>query len=235
MTVTVTARCHPALEPILPKPILARSGLPDWLKTMPAETPSDTLGGAMIRTVKQCPPFLDAMGAGLLMPLACDLIMDDGEFSWDWNPPPMPDQLTSRAPVGVHVPEQLAGSPLEDGHFAIKFMNFWTLSVPPGWSLLFTHPMNRDDLPFRTLSGIVDCDRFSDGLVHFPALWRDPDFSGTLPAGTPVAQVFPFERHALELDTGIQSEDQMSATRSVQEALQVAPGIYRKTYRSGGA
>ncbi len=232
MSITITARCHPALEPILPKPVLAKSGLPDWLKAMPSEAPSDTLGGATVRTVKHCPPFLDAMGAGLLMPLACDLIMANGELSWDWDPPPMPDQLTSRAPIGVHVPEQLSGSPLEDGHFAIKFMNFWALSVPEGWSLLFTHPLNRDDLPFRTLSGIVDCDRFGAGLVHFPAVWTDLAFTGALPVGTPISQIIPFQRNVLSVDIDVMSEDEMAATRAVQEALQAEPGVYRKNYRT---
>lgn len=232
-SITITARCHPALEPILPKPVLAKTGLPDWLKAMPSEAKSETLGGAAVRTVKHCPPFLDAIGTGLLMPLACDLTMSDGDLSWDWSPPAMPDQLISRAPIGVHVPDQLAGSPLADGRFAVKFMNFWTLSVPKGWSILFTHPLNRDDLPFRTLSGLVDCDRFGDGLVHFPAQWTDPDFQGTLPAGTPVAQAIPFERNALTLDIGTMSEQEQAATRAVQEALQTEPGVYRKSHRAG--
>lgn len=235
MTVTMTARCHPALEPILPKPVPARSGLPDWLKAMPSEAASETLGGAGVRTVKHCPPFLDAMGAGILIPLACDLTMADGNLSWDWSPPPMPDQLMSRAPIGVHVPEQLADSPLDDGRFVVKFMNFWTLSVPEGWSILFTHPLNRDDLPFRTLSGIVDCDRFGAGLVHFPALWTDPGFRGTLPAGTPVAQAIPFQRNDVALVIEVMDEAEQAATRSVQEALQAEPGVYRKTYRAGRA
>ena len=233
MSVTITARCHPALAPILPKPMAARSGLPDWLKAMSPEAASATLGGAMVRTVKHCPPFLDAMGAGILMPLACDLTMAGGELSWDWSPPPLPDQLTGRAPIGVHVPEQLADSPLESGRFAVKFMNFWTLSAPEGWSILFTHPLNRDDLPFRTLSGIVDCDRFGAGLVHFPAVWADPGFAGTLPAGTPVAQAIPIPRRGPDLVVETMSEDQQTATRSVQEALQAEPGVYRKRYRAG--
>ena len=147
----------------------------------------------------------------------------------------MPDQLTSRAPIGVHVPEQLAGSPMEDGRFAIKFMNFWTLSVAEGWSLLFTHPLNREDLPFRTLSGIVDCDRFGAGLVHFPAVLTDPAFTGSLPAGTSISQVIPIKRNTLSLDVNSMSEEEKAATRTVQEALQSEPGVYRKTYRAGSS
>ena len=105
--------------------------------------------------------------------------------------------------------------------------------MPEGWSVLFTHPLNRDDLPFRTLSGIVDCDRFGDGLVHFPAVWTDAEYEGTLPADTPVAQAIPFQRNKLSLDLDVMSEVEQAATRAVQEALQAEPGVYRKSYRVG--
>jgi len=151
--ITLTARCHPALEPILPKPVLAADALPDWLRTMPSEVDSETLGGAPIRTLKHCPPLIDALGLGLLMPLAADLTVRAGEVSWHWDPPPLPADLLTRAPIGLHVPEQAAGTPLPVAGFIIKFTNFWTLEAPEGWSILFTHPLNREDLPFRTLAG----------------------------------------------------------------------------------
>ncbi|MCG8461128.1 MAG: hypothetical protein MI919_32995, partial [Holophagales bacterium] len=85
--------------------------------------------------------------------------------------------------------EQAAGSPLSDADTVIvKFNNFWTIECPSGWSLLVTHPVNREDLPFRTLTGLVDADRYGDAFIHFPARWSDPDFTGLLPRGTPVAQ-----------------------------------------------
>ena len=54
---------------------------------------------------------------------------------------------------------------------AIKFNSFWTIELEPGWSLFATHPVNRDDLPFRLISGLVDADRFHDGGINFPAIW----------------------------------------------------------------
>ena len=37
-------------------------------------------------TLKKCPPVIDAMTYGFLMPLAADLKLENGEFSWqtDW-------------------------------------------------------------------------------------------------------------------------------------------------------
>src|SRR5258707_12120938 len=58
-------------------------------------------------------------------------------------------------------------------------------------SLLFTHPVNRSDLPFTALTGLVACDTFFDTPLHFPAYWHDADFNGVLPKGTPVVQCLP--------------------------------------------
>ena len=78
----------------------------------------------------------------------------------------------------------------------IKFHNLWTIEAPEGYSVLFTHPANRFDLPFTTLTGLVDCDRYHDNWIHFPAHWHDTNFSGVLPKGTPVAQCMPVKRES---------------------------------------
>ena len=156
-----------------------------------------------------------------------------GEIAWDWDPPVITDAPITRAPVGVHVPEQATGVPLglPEGQLVLKFTNYWTLSAPEGWQLLFTHPLNRADLPFLTLTGLVSADRFTDGYVHFPALWTDPAFEGTLPAGTPVAQVIAVPRDLPGLTVETMDEAQVAASRAVQEALQAEPGVYRKRFR----
>lgn len=226
----IRARCHPALAPILPKP--APATLPDWLKTMPSEVPAPSLGGEAVRTFKHCPPILDALSTGLLIPLACDVTVKDSALHWEWEPPILEDAQITRAPLGLHVPEQATGAPFTLAvNAVVKFMNFWTLSVPDGFCLLFTHPLNREDLPFRSLSGIVDCDRFGDGYVHFPALWTDPGFEGTLPMGTPVAQVFAIPRDGQTVDIGVMSDDEIARNRAVQTDLAEQRGVYRKRFR----
>ena len=70
-------RCDPALAEHLPRPAPARGGLPDWLRQMPAKAHSD-IHGRDIRTVKQCPPFVDAMAYGVLIPLPCDVSVERG-------------------------------------------------------------------------------------------------------------------------------------------------------------
>jgi len=228
----IRARCHPALAGLLPEPTPAARALPDWFRAMPSDVAAPSLGGEAVRTFKHCPPMIDAMSAGIIMPLVTDLVIADNQVSWDWDPPILDDARISRAPVGLHVPEQTTGAPFKTASNAvIKFLNFWTLEAPKGWSLLFTHPINREDLPFRTLTGLVDCDLFTDGYVHFPAIWTDADFSGVLPRGTPVAQVIPVPRDAPTLEIGQMSPDQIARNRATQEALSSDRGVYRKRFR----
>jgi len=74
-----------------------------------------------------------------------------------------------------------------------NFTILWTIEAPEGYALLFTHPVNRFGLPFTTLTGLVDCDRYYDTWIHFPARWNDVNFSGVLPKGTPIAQRFQMD------------------------------------------
>jgi hypothetical protein len=77
---TITFRCPPELESILPRPIPAVLGLPDWFKTMPQKAFSTVLGTEQM-TVKKCPPFIDAMTFGFLIPLIADLRAENGMLS----------------------------------------------------------------------------------------------------------------------------------------------------------
>jgi len=228
----VTFRCPPELFEFLPRPVAAKDGLPDWLRTMPGEALVADLGGE-IRTLKHCPPLIDAMRAGFLMPLAADVRVENGAFSWGWDLPATALGRTTRSPLSFHHAEQAEGSPLHDPErVLLKFNSFWTIALEPGWSLLVMHPANRTDLPFETLTGLVDADLYGDGLIHFPARWRDPHFEGLLPRGTAVAQCLPVRRAALEL--GFEPLAGAAAERfaAVKDALAAEPGVYRKRYRA---
>ena len=228
----VTFRCLPELEPILPKPLPAKRGLPDWLKRMPLEAHAEVFDGE-VKTVKRCPPFLDAMSAGFLVLLPCDIRFEDGCLEWDWRelPASLP-RHTPRSPLTFHVAAQLATTPLylEDS-LAIKFMNLWTMQTEPGYSLLITHPLNRLDLPFRSLTGLVDTDRYKDNYVHFPAVWTDPDFTGVLPKGTPVAQCLPVKRSELEIAFEPLDEAASARLGQTQQEVVTPEGAYRKQFR----
>ena len=229
----ITFRCDPALIDLLPRPVPAKAALPQWLRRMAprAESP---LHQRSIRTVKQCPPFVDAMAHGFMILLPCDIHVRGGQFTWDWPLPPLALADHPRAPLSFHVPQQFAGAPFARGqNVALKFNGFWTIELPEGWSLMAVHPLNRDDLPFRLLSGVVDADRFVDIGINFPAMWIDDAFDGVLPRGTPIAQCFPVPR-----DTPALVCEPMSAAHLQRYAelgndiLGGPPGTYRRRFRS---
>src|ERR1700675_2195875 len=110
---TLTFRCPMELEGLLPPPVPAARGLPSWIKEMPPQA----FNAVLFRehdTVKRCPPFLDAMTAGFLIPLICDVRVENGEFSWDNHPPPGGAVSFARSPIGFHDAGQVTGTPLFD-------------------------------------------------------------------------------------------------------------------------
>jgi hypothetical protein len=228
----LTFRCPPELEGWLPEPIPASQGLPAWLKTMPAQA-FNAVAGAEEDTVKRCPPFIDAMASGYLIPLMCDVVVRDGQLSWDIDLPAGEVASFPRSPLGLHDPSQVTGTPLfEPDQVPIKFHNLWTIEAPDGYAVLFTHPFNRFDLPFTTLTGLVDCDRYHDAWVHFPALWRDAGFSGVLARGTPIAQCVPVRREAWSAQTAPMSRDEAQRTHEAIAAIAREKGVYRRKFRA---
>lgn len=227
----VTFRCPPELRDILPRPVPANTALPDWLKAMPMHAFDADLGFDVM-TVKKCPPFVDAMTHGWLMPLPCDVGVADGRFDWDWELPPTLTGRHSRAPMTLHQNSQATGTPLFDADTVlVKFNSFWTMAPPPGWSLLCTHPINRPELPFTTLTGLVDAEVYADNFVNFVARWHDPDFTGVLAKGTPVAQYIPVRREGLDYAFDTLDGDAADRFRALRADVDSAPGRYRKARR----
>lgn len=227
----ITFRCDPALIDLLPRPVPAKAALPDWLREMAPRVPSAVHGRA-IRTVKQCPPFVDAMVHGFMVLLPCDVTVEKGRFSWDWALPALTLSGHPRAPLSFHVREQIAGSPLAHGaRSAIKFNSFWTIELEPDWSLMCVHPVNRDDLPFRLVTGLVDADGFNDVGINFPAVWTDPGFVGVLPRGTPIAQCYPVPRAPPTLSWEPMTTGQVERYDTLAAKIMAGPGVYRKFYR----
>ncbi|MDA9435876.1 hypothetical protein [Bradyrhizobium sp. CCBAU 51627] len=228
---TIKFRCPQALEGLLPIPVPASLGLPGWLKAMPTKAFS-ALNLQEEQTVKRCPPFVDAMTNGFLIPLICDLRVEDGQITWD-NDLPTGEINFPRSPISFHDPGQVTGTPLfDDDRFVVKFHNLWTIEAPAGYALYFTHPINRFDLPFTTLSGLVDCDRYVDNWIHFPANWHDTNFHGVLPKGTPIAQCIPVRRESWTSEVSAFTAEDTRRMHELQDALRREPDLYRRQFRA---
>lgn len=229
---TLKFRCPAELEGKLPPPVPASLGIPDWLKAMPAQAFS-AVSMRDEETVKRCPPFIDAMTSGFLIPLICDLKVDNGSITWESDLPPGGAIEFPRSPIGFHDVSQVLGSPLfEPDRLVIKFHNLWSIEAPAGYSLLFTHPLNRFDLPFTTLSGIIDCDRYHDSRIHFPAHWHDVNFTGVLPRGTPIAQCIPVKRDNWVAATASFTAEEAQRFHETTKAISEEPGFYRRNFRA---
>jgi hypothetical protein len=178
-----------------PQPRPSTALLPTWYKSIPQffneEKELRVIPGTQMvnATVKRCTPFLDAMTAGYTVTLPDDVQVQRGEDGlqrlW-WR--------TQANIITEHGPEQYPGFPIPTTHgpTIFKWANEWSIATPPGYSLYCTHPANRYDLPFLTISGFVDTDKYPLA-IQFPFLIRK-DFEGIIERGTPVAQLIPVKR-----------------------------------------
>jgi hypothetical protein len=162
----------------------------------------------------------------------CDVTVNNGEFTWKNDLPSKCDVPFVRSPIGFHDPSQVTGTPLaQDDRFLIKFHNLWTIQAPEGYALLVTHPVNRCDLPFTTLTGLVDCDRYYDNWIHFPAQWHNDRFEGVLKRGTPIAQIIPVRRDTWTSSVTVFTKQEAQRVHDLTTAIDAKEGIYRSRFR----
>jgi hypothetical protein len=188
-----------------PKP--ASQAIPDWYKNMAVhmdgekeDALSKTGVASSNLTLKGCSPFLDALTSGYIFELPFDI-----EFRKDSQKGINIRWATNINLIGQHGPDQAPGlpEPFNGMPGLLKWRPGWRVVTPPGYSCLFTHPINRHDLPFRTFSGVVDTDMYKLG-VEFPFQLLDSinEDIFILEKGTPICQVIPFKRE--DWDSSIQ-------------------------------
>ena len=196
-----------------PKP--SSKFIPDWWKKQELETnvddPFDNL------SFKACVPFLDSLTTGYMAYTNQDIIvsLQDGKPFLQWQTTPVP--LTYRSvrqnlpiPAGHH-----------DHHFAWRIS--FGFQLPKGYSLIITHPFNRFDLPFTTVSGIVDEGIPWSGNFTF---WIKENFTGIIPKGTPIAQMIPFKSENWKSE---RAEYLMEHAKKIQhEKITIISGYYKK-------
>ena len=159
----------------VPKP--ASKLIPEWYKNTERVQEG-------VETLKTCMPFLDAITSGYNIVLGADVYFQDGEIQ----------DISKLTMVSLHYKDQIGQFTVPEEYYdqPFKWNNFFIIETPKGYSSIICHPINRLDLPFYTLSGVVETDMFP-APVNFPFFIKK-NFTGVIPEGTPIAQVIPFKR-----------------------------------------
>ena len=212
--------CSPYQEGI-PKPVPASKMVPTWWKDMVRHIPehpnlihdNGAIPGANIppqETVKACVPVLDTLRTGYIIPLWTELIFaypdhNPNELLISWNHQGLSSRDIDSFREGNNPRQQIepksfkaaAGMPIynraiENGVVNMFTLNSpWSIKTPPGYSCLFTAPLN-NDLPFDYVNGIVNTDTYSVAVNWNFMMKRK--WEGTLRVGTPMMQIIPFKR-----------------------------------------
>jgi hypothetical protein len=166
--------------------------IPNWYKKIVSsykKSPQFSLDGKLLNTnLKMCMPFLDALTSGYIQKTWCDIYIEKDNDNVNFTYASTPSIINIRKDKVVET--------YKDEFYLIEFVWYiqYVPKLPKGYSALICHPLNRMDLPFYTLSGIVDYDMYHhvpNGNLPF---YIKKDFEGLIPKGTPMYQIIPFKR-----------------------------------------
>jgi hypothetical protein len=187
---------------LLNPPSPASNNIPKWFKDQNvfSNNTTDYLKatkmGNNIFTYKLCVPITDTITSGYTIVLPADVLVTNIGSDNDYRP--MLNWNVSFPVADIQPSEALANYPVPTG-FSSTFYRWnhdWNINTPKGYSSFFMHPLHRHDLPFFTISGIVDTDMFPNKL-HLPFFIKN-GFEGIIKEGTPIAQFLPFKRDSWE-------------------------------------
>ena len=202
----------------------AKNHVPEWYKKIPKWENNEifTIENGFQPTIKQCMPFLDCLTNGYMIVLSHDIYVknNNGLPYLSWKKSEIPPTWRSNVADNNLVPFN---------HYPLEYL--WhpnvAITLPLGYSMLFTHPLNRHDLPFTTLSGIIDggLALASNGNIPF---YIKKDFEGLIPQGTPIVQIIPFLQQdwTSKKINGLLKKGQQHDYKSIS----VISGWYKKTF-----
>jgi len=198
--------------------------IPDWYKKIPVYLEDNEKS----LTVKRCMPFFDSLSLGYHMILAQDVyfVVNENEILFKSELVPNSSDMAI-----FKRDKNLTGDMVSPrGYAKIDFtwLTQVSLGLPEGYSALFTHPLNRFDLPFITLSGVVDGEiELSNGNIPF---YIEENFEGIIKKGTPIIQIIPFKREnfSLERKDGMYNS---SKNVAIREKTEEEAYPYRKKFR----
>jgi hypothetical protein len=218
-----------------PTPYPANKDVPDWYKAMPVEVEAE---GVTEGSVKNCPPFLEALTCGYIVPLADDMAITldkDGRL-YGQSPSFRDDTIVPRSShmFQAHKPVQVKGSPMENFPI-LKIFNPWLIRTSPGYSTLFMAPLNRFQMSLYPLAGLVETDAFYREVSFTSVLTIARGTTVKFPRGMPFVQAIPIKRD--EFQSGVVPLDAIEYKDVVHNSLASNKDYYkhlfwkRKSYR----
>ena len=220
------------------KPTPARMGVADWWKDMDRynyDIESEITARFPHRdfsTARSCPALNDAFNFGYILYNPLDAYIDaTEEDSISWYVPEINLSVMDsddQSYIGIHLQKQFK-TLKNDSSFhkhALKLNTFFGIRTESGYSSWITHPIGRNDLPFRMLDGIIDTDKH---VARFPyGFFIKKGFKGVIKAGTPLIQVIPFRREDF-ISEIVDSDHERARSESISINL-LFTNFYRKFY-----
>lgn len=224
----------------VPQPVPAISMIPQWYKDAEVFVNKETMGldipDPSLRApgIKSCMPVFDSLTSGYFLTTWWSIEVyvnaPGGNLKWkyveqdsngEWVDSTINPQMVSerKGDMAYTMPR-----PEGFAHNHMVWQGKWGMKLPKGWSMMLIHPSHRFDLPFYTVGGIIDSDRFSaNGNLPF---FIKKNWVGIIEKGTPIAQIIPIKRQAWI--SRIISENQDKMGRYLAEQVRsVVFGYYR--------
>lgn len=225
---TVKFLLSKAHEGVFPRPVPAAKKIPDYFKRVPPVLDKHDPSSS---TVKRCMPFLDAMTQGFIIPLWADVFVraKEGDLTVSF-----PRLFPMSASLEPHNYQQISDHPLSNtvyGKMPLKFISPWLIQTPPGYSCLFTSPLNHMETRLKILDGVVDTDEYYNN-VNCPFIWTGGDGEFNIPKGTPLVHIIPFKREEYFAEYG--EIDEARRGRTLSTLGTIMKDGYKKLYRHGG-
>jgi hypothetical protein len=202
-------------------PSPAESELPEWYKNTPSYPYSKKytpLVPEADMTIKKCIPVFDAISMGYIIKTHCDIYVDSN------NGYPNFYATGYENVIDIHPKIQAERYPKDNSSNFFKFLNPWSVETDSGYSCLIIPPMHRDNKYLTILPGVVDTDTYH-GVINLPFVIKDLDYSGNIPAGTPIAQVIPFKRESYKMSIG-------SNTKKIENFRRVLKVVWKDSYKN---
>lgn len=212
--------------------------IPEWWKMLSSTFKSNDHDKDL--TLKSCVPFTDALMTGYVIVLAHDLNVKYNQESKTMEISSSFEYLKEN--FGRHPKDQADTMPVAVEYvddLIYKWASNYLIKTPEGYSTLFVHPLNAPYLPFYTLSGVVDTDKYFMPVL-FPFLMKN-NYDGVIPKGTPIVQIIPIKRDRWNFkeynNTTQKFEIRKGMIRKRYHAARqekngrIIGGVYKKNYR----